>query len=416
MNSSRQFFLGLVAVALQAGLAVAQAPEAPGTLAPLPPATSGTADVAPPVLTPGEISSPTGGAAPSDRSGVISGVGLYLIEPYFQNNPAYTVFFEKTFNTVLNPADPHTQTLGEGADRVNVHQHLAVAPLVWLGYINEDGFGGRARWWSYRQGTSQTMNLAPFAGTFSSTTPPPPGQTVIVSTGTLYTVTSATPLGLQAFGDTLGLQHGAEATALTVTTELSLQVIDLELLQDFRAGGCNFLFAAGLRLASLDQTYNAYDFQSASAAELRTLLSSYNFKGLGPTVALETRRPLGESGLSLYGSARGALVFGSADQDASFGGQELRNNDPNPQFANQHRDRAIPVGEMEVGVEYGQAVGHSWLFGQVALVGQEWFGAGNASRSSMATVANTLRPVIGGAAVDSNIAFLGLSIRLGLEY
>jgi hypothetical protein len=414
MNSFRPFFVGLVAVAFQAGLALAQAPEVPGTLVPPPPANGGTADVAPPLLAPGEIASPTEGTAPSDRSGVISGVGLYLIQPYFQNNPAYTVFFEKTVNTVLDPTNPNTQTLAEGADRVNVHQHLAVAPLVWLGYVNEDGFGGRARWWSYRQGTSQTMNLAPFAGSFSTSMQM--GQTVIVSTGTLYTVTSATPLGLQAFGDTLGIQHGAEATALTVTTELSLQVIDLELLQDFRAGGCNFLFAAGLRLASLDQTYNAYDFQSASAAELRTLLSSYNFRGLGPTVALETRRPLGDSGLSLYGSARGALIFGSADQNASFGGQELRNDDPNPQFANQHRDRALPVAEMEVGVEYGRPVGRSWLFGQVALVGQEWFGAGNASDSSIATVATTLRPVIGGASVDSNIAFMGLSIRLGLEY
>jgi hypothetical protein len=229
-------------------------------------------------------------------------------------------------------------------------------------------------------------------------------------------VSSAAPLGLQAFGDTVGIQHGAEATSLAVTTGLYLQVGDLEAFQDFRAGGCSFLFAGGLRLAKIDQTYNAYDAQSGSPLALRNLLSSYNFMGLGPTVALEVRRPVGDTGLSLYNMTRGSLVVGHANQNAIFFGQELRNDDPNPQFATQHRTRAIPVADLEGGVEYGRKVGNSWLFGQIGLVGQEWFGAGGASRSTNAKVQTTLRPVLGGAPLDSNIAFLGLSFRVGIEY
>jgi hypothetical protein len=114
--------------------------------------------------------------------------------------------------------------------------------------------------------------------------------------------------------------------------------------------------------------------------------------------------------------ARGSAVFGSADQNAGFFGTELRNDDPNPQFASEHRTRAIPVADLEAGLEYRRQRGGSWLFGQIGLVAQEWFGAGSASRSTNATVLTTPRPVLGGAPLDSNIAFLGLSFRVGINY
>lgn len=409
MNASWKCLVGLLAVGLQAGLAVAQGPESPSPLPMMSPATGTMQDV--PASAP---YAPSGGAAP-DQAGLIGGVGIYLLQPYFQNNLAYTVFTQQQFTPLpFNANQPNTQTLSETASRVDVHTHMAVAPLLWLGYVNEDGFGGRLRWWSLREGTSQTMNLPPFAGPIYLSTAG--GQTVIAVTGNQATISSAAPLGLQSFGNTVGVQHGAEATSFAVTTELSIQVGDAEAVQEFDAAGCKFLFAGGLRLVRIGQTYNAYDAQSGGPAELRTLLSSYIFTGLGPTIALEARRPVGETGLSLYGQARGSLVFGTAQQNASFGGQELRNNDPNPQFATDHHSRALPITELEVGMEYGRSVGTSWIFGQIALVGQEWFGAGGSSRSTPTTVASTLRPVLGGTAVDSNISFLGLSLRLGLDY
>lgn len=414
MNSSWQFLLTLLAVGLPVGLASAQGPMEPRPVTLPQPAPTGPTGVPTQEFAPIEVYSPYGGAAPIDRPGFIAGAGFYLLQPYFQNNPAYTVFVEHTVDTTLDPTNPNTHTIGESADRLNVSHHMAVAPLVWLGYMGENGFGGRARWWSFREGTSQTVNLPPFAGTFKIGMNG--GHPVIVASGDLFTVSSAAPLGLMAFGDTLGIQHGPEATSFNVSTKLALQVADLEVFQGFRVSNCDFLLAGGLRLVRIEQTYNAYDAQSGGPAELRSLLSNYNFSGVGPTLALEVRKPVGDSGLSLFSLARGALVFGSAQQDASFSGQELRNDDPNPQFASQHRGRAMPVGELEGGVEYGQTVGRSWLFGQVALVGQEWFGAGSASRSTMLTPATTLRPVLGGASLDSNIAFLGMSFRIGVRY
>jgi hypothetical protein len=424
MNASWQYVLSLLSLGLLTQFAAAEGPG--DTRSPLPPPVATSPVMTSQVVAATDVSLSNGGLAPSEHTGLIGGAGLYWMQPYFQNNPAYTVFLQEQVTPLdpktgkFNPDKPNTQTLSEAADRVSVHSHMEVAPLVWLGYVNDDGFGGRVRWWTFREGTDQIMSLPPFVGDIfiGNTTPIPgnPSHPVIAVTGTQATIASAAPLGLQAFGDTVGVQHGAEATAVAVTTELYLQVGDVEAVQEFRACGCNFLFAGGVRLAKIDQTYNAYDFQSGSPLAQRRLLSSYNFKGIGPTVALDVRRPLGETGLSLYSMARGSVVFGDATQTASFGGEELRNDDPNPQFATEHRTRAIPVAELELGTEYGRNVRGSWLFVQIGLVGQEWFGAGSASRSTNATVLTTLRPVLGGASIDSNIAFLGLSFRIGIDY
>jgi hypothetical protein len=136
-------------------------------------------------------------------------------------------------------------------------------------------------------------------------------------------------------------------------------------------------------------------------------VSGHNFHGVGPTLAVESRRPFGASGLALIASARGSVVLGSAKQDAALPDQNV--------VAADHRDRGLPIGELELGLEYGRALGGSRLFGQVALVGQDWFGAGGASRSSVNVAPGGA--FVGAAYVgDSDISFLGVSFRLGLDY
>jgi len=413
MNFTACSSLSLLAAGLLIGVASAQKPAPPAYL-PVEKAgqaeNAGLADASPAIPLP--LS--TSGAAAAQGSGIFAGAGFYLLQPFFQNNPAYTVFSQTTKDTTLDPKNPTTQTLAESARRVDVQHHMSMAPLVWLGYVNDAGLGIRASGWGFQQGTSQSIALAPFAGQFRIGTSG--GQTVIVADGTLETVTSATPLGLQAFGDTLSIQHGPEATVLTVTTKLAVQVYDLEAIQRYENPTWTFLVSGGARYVRLSQTYNAYDFQSTSAAELRTLSSTYDFDGVGPTLAFELHRRIADSALAIYGQGRASIVFGSAQQNASFSGQELRNNDPNPQFATQNRDRAIPILDFEAGLECGRALGRAWLFGQVGVVGQEWFNAGSASRSTMLNVPGVARPTLGGAPLDSNLAFLGLTFRVGLNY
>jgi hypothetical protein len=60
-------------------------------------------------------------------------------------------------------------------------------------------------------------------------------------------------------------------------------------------------------------------------------------------------------------------------------------------------------------------VGPALLFGQVALVGQDWVGAGGASRSSIAGIpGGGIMP--GSYVSDSDLYFFGVSFRIGVNY
>ena len=83
--------------------------------------------------------------------------------------------------------------------------------------------------------------------------------------------------------------------------------------------------------------------------------------------------------------------------------------------AQDNRDIGMPVAEAEVGLEYARNVGGANFFGQIALVGQDWVGAGSASRSSTDVIPGgqfSTSAYVG----DSDIAFLGLVVRLGVNY
>jgi Legionella pneumophila major outer membrane protein precursor len=305
-------------------------------------------------------------ACRSAACGVIGGAGLYLLEPYISNNQAYGV--ENTVGRGEDMIPP-----GVRADQiVDLRQHIDVAPLVWLGYLTEEGWGGRVRYWYLREGTTQTT--APVAAADAN-----------------ILVESAAPLGID-------LPSGS---SINVTSELAMQFLDVEGLDHRRAGSWDLLVSGGLRFMRVDETYNAYN-------DAATLLSNRSFQGIGPTVALEARRPFGISGLDLYGSARGSVVIGSANQEASEGGATSQ----------AHQDRGVPIAELELGLEYDYAVGHARLFAQIGLVGQDWFGVGNASRSAihMLPGGDFGTPATGGYSLDSDIALLGVCFRIGVDY
>jgi len=393
MNIYPRFLLGVLALGLHGGLAAAQGPETANRLA----APLTAAPQTPGLVEAWDDTNPRGPAR------WVGGVGLYLVQPYFENNPAYNLLSE-THSGTSTPT-------GATAQRVNVSQHMQAAPLIWLGYVGADGLGARARYWYFRQGTDQTVNLPPFTGDYDEV-----GDDVIQMSGTLYTLSSATPQGLQAFGNTLSRDFGPQATVFNVQTKLEVQALDLEVCQDFRFGRWEILASGGVRLVRLVQTYNVYQQESTSAAEFRTLLSGHDFEGAGPVLAVELRRQFGASGLHFVSSLRGAVVMGSARQNAIFGGIELRNDDPNPQVAVQHWNRGLPIAELELGLEYARDLGPAQLFAQVALVGQQWFGAGNSSRSTGLSPPHSPNPVLGGAPVDSDLAFFGVAFRLGWNF
>lgn len=322
--------------------------------------------------------------------GLVGGAGIYLVQPYFQNNHAFTV---------ANGLSIVTTGFGEfnASDKTDIRHHVDVAPELWIGYIGENGLGGRLRWWYFRQGTDQSIAAPNANGN--------PDQTIFIA--------SAAPLGLQVFAENVG-----QDALLSVTSKLQVQVYDLEALQSYQTANWDLLFAGGLRLAHLNQHYNAFANGGGVAVfgegivHSESLVSSHSFHGVGPEVAIEGRRYLGGTGLALYGSLRGALLFGSAKQTASLLVTYTSEPDENI-LATDHRDRVLPVAEVEVGVEAGRRVGNSRVFGQIALVGQEWWGAGSASRDYSTTFFGV---PFGSASGDSDFGFFGAAFRLGVNY
>lgn len=379
MDLSRHILLGLVFLGLPVGLASAADPQPPLAKGPAgnemvkaPQAADATPAVLPPqAVVSGYECFPNCNPA-TERTGLIGGVGLYLIQPYFDNNMAFGLQATTGRSSgAIPPGSPGVRT----DIRVDISHHVEAAPQVWLGYLGESGLGGRARWWYFRQGSNQSVTAPTGAG----------------ANGIL--IFSAAPLGLSLLN----------AQSMEVTSKLELQAADLEALYDIRAANWDLLVAGGVRLASIDQTYSAFVPQSFMSA----VLSRNYFQGVGPTLALEARRALGSSALSLYASGRGSVVFGSAHQVATVPDQNERAQD--------HRDLGMAIGEAELGLEYSRNLGRSQLFGQIAFVGQEWFGAGSASRSSVNVLPGG--GFIGAAYTgDSDLAFLGLSIRLGVNY
>ena len=308
----------------------------------------------------------------------VAGAGVYIIRPYFQNNPAY---FTETFASA-----------GVSVFTFETAQHdfswgLNAAPVVWLGYVSECG----ARWWLFDQRSATSAMSDPNTIVFSAE---PGGLSIETPTGLPF---SAVEPGSRMF----------------VSSNLKLNVWDFEGTWETAAGRWGLLFSGGVRYAHLSQDYNA--FQTSRGATfgifipgeeflLTDLLSSgHNFNGAGPTLALEAKRPIGNSGLSLFANLRGAMLFGQSKQQVDQP-TIIERGFPNPTTSvsvtsfSYVRDTLLPVAELEMGVEFSRNWGAARPFLRTGLVAQTWFDAGSASQ------------------LDGNLGFLGLSVMAGLNY
>jgi hypothetical protein len=118
-------------------------------------------------------------------------------------------------------------------------------------------------------------------------------------------------------------------------------------------------------------------------------------EGIGPTFAIETRRPLGTN-VSVFANARGSLLFGQ--NKATFaGGEDLDLTTPFRTAYATSQDDVLPIGEIQLGGEW-TSIARAW--GQVFVWGaferQLWSGAGNAST------------------LEGNLGLVGFSFGIGL--
>jgi hypothetical protein len=308
----------------------------------------------------------------------IAGAGVYIIKPFFQNNPA---FFTERFTE-----------LGNFSLQISMNQQdfswgLDAAPVVWLGYVSECGLGVRARWWLFDQRSAASVVKDPFT-TISS-----PSQA-----GVLFP-----PPGTR-FGPNF-----IENPTLFVSSNLKLDVWDFEATRETEVGRWGLLFSAGFRYAHLSQHFaglmasesSFFGFPNLITREVDSLSAGHNFNGAGPTIAIEARRPLSNSGLSLFANLRGAMLFGQSKQQVdqpSIAQTGTMAPGADTTIATAIRDTVLPVAELEMGAQYSRNWGNVRPFVRTGLVAQTWFGAGSASD------------------LAGNLGFLGLSVTAGLTY
>ena len=193
------------------------------------------------------------------------GGGVYYVQPNFHTNPAFLRFTGTGLTLSTQQSD--------------FRYNMQVAPLGWISYVSDAGWGIRGRYFQFDQGA---------AGTF---------------TGDGTSFVSSVPTN----GAVGSVFAGAPGDVADFSSRLRVEVWDLEGTYTFTSCRWNFLAAAGVRYANLFQSYDAKSTPAGGALPSSTSTVS-SFNGAGPTFALESKYRFGESGFAVYGSARGSSV------------------------------------------------------------------------------------------------------------
>jgi Legionella pneumophila major outer membrane protein precursor len=291
------------------------------------------------------------------------GGGTYYVQPFFHTNPAFLRTTGSFFSSATQQSD--------------FRYNMQAAPIGFISYVSDSGLGIRGRYFQYDQGAREN-----FTGDGSSKI------TSVPVSSPIFSVTG-----------------GAPGDVLTFNSRLRVETWDLEGTYTFNSCRWNFLAAAGVRYANLFQSYGAI-VTSVGAALPQAVNTVGSFNGAGPTFALESKYRFGESGLAVYGTARGSVLFGSgrltAGSTSNFGDNIVATSS----FESRQSD-ILPIGEAEVGIEFGRSVGKIRVFAQTGFVGQVWFGGGNAAATGVGghTFSN-----------DTNFGFIGVAGRIGLNF
>lgn len=169
------------------------------------------------------------------------------------------------------------------------------APRVWFGWDNAEGLGVRARYFNFDSDATQTF---------------PPG--------------SATAIG----------------------TQLEAQTFDFEATQRGCLGNLQFQLGGGFRYANME---TGISFPPDGGIGM-------DFEGIGPTVAIDIRRPFGSRGLALVGGARSSWLYGETD----FHGTGNFNI---PQSVTVE-DHMMQINELSLGVQWSRCLARG---GQVSV-------------------------------------------------
>ena len=109
-----------------------------------------------------------------------------------------------------------------------------------------------------------------------------------------------------------------------------------------------------------------------------------DFTGIGPTMSVEVRRPLGDSNFTFLLNPRGTMMFGTVDTTLAVNDQIGLTGSPTPiiNFA-ANSDAEAYVAEVRMGVEWTHEMSNGRdLFAHVLWENQFWAGWGSACQVS----------------------------------
>jgi hypothetical protein len=313
---------------------------------------------------------------PQTPSGLhmIGGVDLLILRPHFSSNPALTQVSQTT-----TPGTP-TQ-INQSFETRDFNYGYNVTPRFWLGIEINDGLGLRTRWFRYDQDADRRTGVAGVSPSGTTTSFNSTIGGIATSPTTIDPRTSA-PL---SSGDRLEAKTG-----------LFLDVHDLEVTRTYRSGSWVLMAGGGVRYAFLEQTYSVNRPGVATLVQQGprtftgsfqsdTLNSRQTFTGAGPLASLDVFNRLGDSNIALFGSLRGAVLFGEGKTHSTMGSLATTTTGASTagvQTTTSTRSSGwdvLPVAEMELGLYYGLPVGNAELFLKPSLVGQVYLDGGNSA-------------------------------------
>lgn len=371
----------------------------------------------------------------------IAGFNNVSHQPAFFVNPAFVGVTDAEQTPVS--ATPVSVVSGSSSG-TDFDYGVSFAPRVWLGYVTSSGLGAQISWWEFDQGSSRS------AAAIASADP--------AATQTIFS--SANAGGLSFSTAFAGISAPVGADSLFFDSKLRMNVGDLEATYAMELGRFAAQVGGGLRYAHIFQEYQAFRSNTGGTfvspplvtaaigssqfmlpgMGLNTTITnnttvfgpasdsiqfSHRFDGLGPTVSADGRYRIGSWGLALYGDSRAAFLFGeskvSGFQDSvrvsqttttsvtgNVGGTNTQiatistafptSTSTVTQALTSRHDHFVPVGELEIGAEYGHGMGPTWAFVRIGLVGQAWWNAGNSSSEA------------------GDLGLLGMTLTGGLNY
>ncbi|HJZ90330.1 MAG TPA: Lpg1974 family pore-forming outer membrane protein [Gemmataceae bacterium] len=291
---------------------------------------------------------------------LFAGTDLLYLKPYISNNSAFTAVGA---SSETEPFDwQHTR-----------------AHRIWIGYAEPSGWGVRAQGFVFDDSSdSWHVTLTRAEITTRQISAPPFDSVIPVVAG--FGAPSAV-LGRAGLGE----------DRLTFRSDLRIVSADVEATFACGTDDWTVRFSGGGRYLELRHGYRAELENNGEfgTSETQNLNLNRDFTGYGPTLALFARHRIGDTALSAYASARGSLVVGTLDEQATFarsvndpdllagvGRRQTRAN------AVSSADHTIPVAELEMGLECSGALGRMRLFGRAGVVAQTYFNAGSATGST----------------------------------